>query len=356
MRNPITSLSHNSMVWNEARQIWEVSSYQEVLAVLQNKMFGVSSPAFINQQDAFPLYEDDTDYKQNVINSFQHELPWVREHMEYVINEVSLARNKSTTLDLYSEIILPCCQLLAIKLTDRSIHSLEADTLIKYAHEVFMMNSCDDPKKAHEATIKLSNYFQHRMTMVSSVPGNDFITALAQTGMASSVLISSVIQLLAGLATSLPLLISNVILVLLTDEGIKEKYLLNPSQLVNELLRYAGPAQLIYRIAMDDVLVGTQLIKRGERLALYLSNANTDPSQFACPHQVNSSANSGAHLSLGKGLHACLGAPLIREAVTIIPAKILAHFPDFILDVEKVVWGGSETIKGVVSLPVNSIN
>jgi cytochrome P450 len=106
---------------------------------------------------------------------------------------------------------------------------------------------------------------------------------------------------------------------------------------------------------MEDVVVGDKTFKRGDRLALFLAHANMDTKQFSCPHQLNSDRNAVTHLSLGKGLHACLGAPIIREALTIIPATMLNYFPRFTIETDKVVWGGSGTIRGVVELPGNHI-
>ena len=85
-------------------------------------------------------------------------------------------------------------------------------------------------------------------------------------------------------------------------------------------------------------------------MALYLISANMDSKQFECPHQLQLIRTAVAHVSLGYGIHACLGAPLIRAALQIIPENILKHFPNTQLDINSIQWGGSKAIQGVTKM------
>ena len=340
--------------WNDSLGAWEVRSYAEVLAILKDNRFSAAGVNIKDQNINLPDIDSNPREDQaEVIQALQQELPWIREKMQQIVLTTCLNRSYSNIIDFYDELILPCCQQLALELTDSTIRDEEKEELLEHAQSVFLMNSSENPDKALEATTSLSTYFLDKIVHARSSPKADYISVLAQTKAAPTILLSPIIQLFTGVATSLPLLLSNVLLALLTHPEEKEKYIKNPSQSINELLRYAGPSQLVYRIALQDVEVGTMAFKKGERLALCLANANLDATQFVCPHQLNSDRNAATHLSLGKGLHACLGAPIIRAALTIIPATILNHFPEIKIATDKVVWGGSSTIRGVISLPKN---
>jgi cytochrome P450 len=78
----------------------------------------------------------------------------------------------------------------------------------------------------------------------------------------------------------------------------------NKFSAIDELLRYAGPSRAIFRW------------DRGERLTLMLGEANRDPLVFDEPDRLDlTRRNAGQHVALGGGLHACIGAPIIRLAV-----------------------------------------
>lgn len=340
--------------WNNLLGAWEVRSYPDVLAILKEKRFSAAGANIIHPEVALPgLGSDPKAAPQEVIRALHQELPWIHQKIQERISTACQNKSDLNPINFYDEIILPCCQQLAVELTDTTIKYEERQVLLQDAHAVFLMNSSENSVKAGEATNRLSTYFLNKIILARSSPKADYISVLAQTNAEPYELLSPIIQLFVGVATSLPLLLSNVLLALISNPDEKEKYLHQPSQSINELLRYAGPAHVVFRLAMEDLVIGTKTFKRGDRLALFLANANMDETQFSCPHQLNSDRNAAAHLSLGKGLHACLGAPIIRAAVTIVPKIILSHFPDITIDVDKVVWGGSLTIQGIVSLPGN---
>lgn len=340
--------------WNELLGAWEVRSYTEVLAILKDKRFSAAAAHNMHHENA--LHGLDSDPKaapQEVIRVLHLELPWINQKIQESISKTCQNKSNLSAIDFYDEIILPCCEQLAFELTDSTIKYEERKELLQYAHAVFLMNNTENSVNAEEATNRLSTYFLNKIILARSSSKADYIGMLAKTNAEPYELLAPVIQLFVGVATSLPLFLSNILLALLSNPEEKEKYLHEPSQSINELLRYAGPAHFVFRVAMEDIVIGTKTFERGDRLALFLSNANRDETQFSCPHQLNSDRNAAAHLSLGKGLHACLGAPIIRAVETIVPKVILNHFPDFTIDKEKVVWGGSLTIQGIVSLPAN---
>lgn len=343
------------MEWSDDLNAWKINSYQLVLSILSDPRFAVVGAS--NQHEQLSIPSDPLELASTnplIIDAFQQELPWVRNKMQTLIDTHCISVLTKPNIDFYNDMILPCCQQLAIELTDCSITHEEAPLLLNSAHELFLMNDTNEPIQAYEAVSFLSNFFLEKLNHLSPQRQTDFINTLSQADIAPSMLIAPLVQLFTGLATSLPLLISNVTLALFTHDEARTYYLQSPSQSINELLRYAGPAQYVYRMALEDCVINDYSFKRGDRLALFLISANMDSNQFECPHQLQLKRAAVAHVSLGYGIHACLGAPLIRAALQIIPENILKHFPNIQLDMNSIQWGGSKGIQGVIRMNRNN--
>lgn len=98
--------------------------------------------------------------------------------------------------------------------------------------------------------------------------------------------------------------------------------------MVEETMRLNGPPQRLFRIATRDVTVGDKLIKQGDWVALFFAAANRDPAMFERPDQFDlHRPNIRKQLSLGHGLHFCLGAALARLEVLSVVNAVLDRYP-----------------------------
>ena len=88
----------------------------------------------------------------------------------------------------------------------------------------------------------------------------------------------------------------------------------SPAAAIEELLRYDPPLQLFERWVLEDgVEVDGMPVPRGERIAVLFGAANRDPRVFASPDAFDvGRANAAEHISFGRGIHVCIGAPLAR--------------------------------------------
>ncbi|ORV85838.1 cytochrome [Mycobacterium interjectum] len=101
---------------------------------------------------------------------------------------------------------------------------------------------------------------------------------------------------------------------------------------VEETLRLDGPPQRLFRIATRDVEVGGKLIREGEWVALFFGSANRDPAVFGDPGRLDiDRPNIRQQLSLGHGLHFCLGASLARLEVMAVLNAVLDRYPTITL-------------------------
>jgi len=96
---------------------------------------------------------------------------------------------------------------------------------------------------------------------------------------------------------------------------------------VEETLRLDGPPQRLFRIATRDVEIDGKLIRRGEWVALFFGSANRDPAVFPEPGRLDiDRPNIRQQLSLGHGLHFCLGAALARLEVKAVLNAVLDRY------------------------------
>ncbi|OBI84404.1 cytochrome P450 [Mycobacterium asiaticum] len=96
---------------------------------------------------------------------------------------------------------------------------------------------------------------------------------------------------------------------------------------VEETLRLDGPPQRLFRIATRDVEIDGKLIRKGEWVALFFGSANRDPAVFPEPRRLDiDRPNIRQQLSLGHGLHFCLGASLARLEVIAVLNAVLDRY------------------------------
>jgi cytochrome P450 len=82
-----------------------------------------------------------------------------------------------------------------------------------------------------------------------------------------------------------------------------------------------------------------------------LAAANRDPAVFTDPDRLDLGRDPNPHLSFGRGIHFCLGAPLARLEAQIALPMLLERFPRLRLAGEpeaRPTWN----LRGVARLPV----
>jgi cytochrome P450 len=78
---------------------------------------------------------------------------------------------------------------------------------------------------------------------------------------------------------------------------------------MHEILRWQTPLSHMRRTALEDHVVEGQLIKKGDKIALWYVSGNRDESIFTNPDTVDvDRENARRHLAFGYGIHRCVGA------------------------------------------------
>lgn len=97
---------------------------------------------------------------------------------------------------------------------------------------------------------------------------------------------------------------------------------------VEETLRWLPPVWQISRFAREGATVARQPIAEGARVIPWLAAANRDPDRFPAPDTFDITRNPNRHLAFGRGIHACLGAPLSRLEAAIALPLVIEQLPD----------------------------
>ncbi|MFE9853416.1 cytochrome P450 [Streptomyces sp. NPDC005576] len=105
-----------------------------------------------------------------------------------------------------------------------------------------------------------------------------------------------------------------------------------PAAVVDELLRFDTSVQQVARVAAAPVEAAGHLIAEGDLVLLMLGVANRDPVVFAGPDLLDYDREIRRHLTFGFGAHYCLGAGLARMESEIVLERLVGRWPDLALD------------------------
>jgi cytochrome P450 len=223
-----------------------------------------------------------------------------------------------------------------------------------------------EEEQTHAAR-ELSAFWQYAASLVEArkgSPGDDFVSALVQARdvdpdnalltrqEATSIMLQ---MLFAGHETTTNLL-SNAFRQLLADRPSWEAICRDPGLIPNtieEVLRFDSPVIAWRHKTKQAVEIGNVPVPANARLLLLLASANRDPAVFADPDRFDiRRPNANEHLSLGFGVHICLGAPLARLEARVVLEEVSRLFPSLRLVPNSVFeFPASITLRGPRSLP-----
>jgi cytochrome P450 len=151
------------------------------------------------------------------------------------------------------------------------------------------------PAAFHEAVDSVRGYIADEIGRRRHKPGTDLLSALvaahdeAESLRAEELLVFVVLLLLAGNETTTNL-IGNGMLALGRDQQQIELLHRSPELMpraIEESLRYDGPVQATFRLAVEKTNLGGTDIEPGTGCFIMLAAANRDPAQFPNPDQFD---------------------------------------------------------------------
>ncbi len=98
---------------------------------------------------------------------------------------------------------------------------------------------------------------------------------------------------------------------------------------VEEIVRWATPVIHFRRTATEDVEIGGQRIRAGEKVVMWYNSANRDELVFPDPYRFDVTRTPNDHVGYGGGgMHFCLGANLARREIKVMFEELLHRLPD----------------------------
>ncbi len=157
-----------------------------------------------------------------------------------------------------------------------------------------------------------------------------------------------------ALSHTLPCMLANTCYALLQSPQQWTLLHLEPGlveQAIEELMRHAGLSRFLSRQATDDLIIGGASIRQGDRLILRIVAANHDPARFTHPNELDVCRREAGHFTFGAGLHACVGANLLRMASVAMIRPLVASFSSSVLT-GPITWHGGSRFRSPKHLPV----
>jgi cytochrome P450 len=126
-------------------------------------------------------------------------------------------------------------------------------------------------------------------------------------------------------------------------------------QAVEELLRFDPPSPIQFRRTLKDVELHGVTIPAGSNVALSTAAAARDERRYKNPDTLDFSRKE-RHLSLGEGVHTCLGAHVARLEIRIAIEELLKRFPDWTVDESGLQRVRTSTVRGYCNVPFRVAN
>jgi cytochrome P450 len=229
-----------------------------------------------------------------------------------------------------------------------------ADALgVSRADRLMFADWCDDILAGnldvldHTRRLKVARSFVDYCTYFADIvadrrknPRDDMISVIATAEVngqqldLAELLAATETLLLAGNETTKNLIGNGLLMALERPEWF-ERLRADPALIVNfleEVLRFEGPVQCLYRITTRDLEVGGTPIPAGSRVMLGWGSAGRDPAVFEAPDEFDPlRRNVREHVNFGFGPHVCIGAGLARAEARIAFEVLLERLDDIAL-------------------------
>ncbi|MGI5255441.1 cytochrome P450 [Actinacidiphila glaucinigra] len=218
------------------------------------------------------------------------------------------------------------------------------------------------PEEASRALEDLEGYFHRLVESQLRRPGNGVVGQVVvervRSGELSHEDAVAMVQLLfhAGHGTSAYMIATSVVALFTHPEQLAAfRAMDDNSPAVVELLRYTTVAHnAMARVATEDVVIGTTLVRAGEGVMIQLDAANRDPLAFPDPDRLDIGRPPSRNLALGHGLHHCLGYALAHVEQQVALGTLFRRIPELrhAVPLEELPFKDDENLVGLHTLPV----
>jgi cytochrome P450 len=265
----------------------------------------------------------------------------LRQRASQLVDEVLSQYTTGDEIDIVEQLAFPIpftiiCDLLGIPEGDRALVG-ECSKWMAQTVDPAVLISDEVRARAIDAQSSFVTLIDELIAFRRATPTDDLLSQLVEVQSAGNELANrdliglAVLILVAGHETTVNL-VGNGTLALLCN-GDQARHVArgecDPRVMVDELLRFDSPVQMTTRAATEPIELSCATLPVGQAAIMLLGSANRDPSAFDRAPQLDvMAARSSMHLSLGMGIHHCLGAALARAEGEVIVGALFRRFPN----------------------------
>jgi cytochrome P450 monooxygenase len=345
--------------------VWLVTRHEDVREVLTDPRISSnpSHPGFpraaktggVPSQDEVPGWFVALDppehgrFRKTLIPEFTvRKVREMRPAIQQIVDErIDAMLAAGNTADLIADFALSVPSLVISTLL--GVPNADRDFFETRTRVLVTLTSTDEQRQA--ASKALLRYLNRLITIKQKRPGDDLISRLLADGTLGKQELSgvSMLLLIAGHETTANNIGLGVVTLLSHPQWIGDE------RAVEELLRYYSVADLVaFRVAVEDVEIGGQLIRAGEGIIPLVAAANHDGTVFERPDEFDPGRSARSHVAFGYGVHQCLGQNLVRVEMDIAYRTLFERIPtlELAVPVTELPIKYDGVLYGLHSLPV----
>ncbi|HXY64901.1 MAG TPA: cytochrome P450 [Mycobacterium sp.] len=236
--------------------------------------------------------------------------------------------------DLVREFALPVPSLVIALLL--GVPSEDLAAFQQYTGVGLDTKSTDEEKT--QAFTSMYGYIEELVLRKERDPGDDLISRLVTEQVATGQLnretaaLSGMTMLVAGHETTANMISLGTVALLehpdiFTRLGQTDDHAVI-ANIVEELMRYLTIVHgQVDRVATEDLTLGGQLIRAGDKLLMNLPAGNWDSEFAENPETFDIERNTRGHVGFGYGVHQCIGANLARVEMQVAFATLARRLP-----------------------------
>ena len=357
---------------------YSVLTYESVMGILRDKRWhsatgmvaqlqGITDEAFLGRRQVSILNAEGEVHvrlRRLVAPAFSPRSadrlrPFMRETVNSLLDPFAASGKAEVVSDICEPYPIPIiCELLGAPKEDWKLFSRLATEILL----IFSENLAQNMSVFLAAQQELEKYTEGLIEKRRSVPADDLITDLIAAEEAGDKLNTEELTMMvdAVIVGGTDTTRNQLGLALALFAEYPEQWALlgkDPSlaqRAVEEVLRFSGAVGGTIRFASEDIEYNGVLFPKGTFMSTSMSTGNYDASVFPTPDKFDITREpvGQPHLSLGAGIHYCLGASLARaelqEAFTVLSQRML----NLELDGPVVYKPSGVGIFGPASLPV----